>query len=412
MLAVLTIINIINVVDRTLISVLVPDIKRDLQLTDTQIGLLTGLSFAVFYVLFGLFLGWLAERINRTRLISLALTVWSGMTFLSGAAGSFFQILLCRFGVATGEAGGSPPSYGMIADAFPQRWRPTAMSIFTSAATIGAFVGLTAGGWIAQIWGWRMAFYVTGAAGLLFVPLILFTVADPKRGATDAQVAEPVSLPYLVALKRLLGTRSFRRLMFAGTMSAFAGYGLMLWLPSFLARSYGLSPGETGSVLGIASITTGLFGTYAAGEIARRLGERNLGWWAYTPALGFLTAVPALIAGIWFNNMWISIAAIFFCKIGMNSYVGPLWAATSTVAPIGTRSIASSVMLFGQILLGLGLGPLLIGVMSDSIEAAYGQEALRYSLMIPVVAYLIGAFAYYMAGRTLEQDIAAANSAR
>ena len=403
MLAVLTVINICNVIDRTLIGILVPDIKAELQLSDFQIGLLTGPAFAIFYAIMGLPLGWLSERVSRTRLIAVALLVWSAMTGLSGLATSFGYLLLFRILVAFGEAGGSPPSYAMISDAYAPRYRTIAMGVFTGAAGVGGFVGLFGGGWINEFWGWRATYIIAGLFGLLFVPLILFTVRDPVSGAAD-NALRPAPLPMREILGRLAANKTFPNLAAAATLSAFAAFTFLIWLPSFLHRSYGLGSGDVGTILGTVKVVGGLAGTMGGAEIARRLGSRDLRWWLWVPAIGFLTGAPAAMAGLFATELWLSTAFIFITFMTMSTFTGVLFAALGTITSPGMRGVASSSLLFIQMTLGLGLGPVLTGFVSDYLTTRYGQEGLRYALFVPAIALIWGSAHYFLAARTIRLD--------
>lgn len=408
MLAVLTVINICNALDRTLISILLPDVKAELALTDWELGMVTGPAFAIFYSLMGLQLGWLAERVNRTRMIAIALTTWSAMTALTGAARSFLHLMILRVAVAIGEAGGSPPSYAMITDAFPLKSRSTAMAVFTSAGALGGFFGLLLGGWINEFWGWRITFYAAGAGGMVLVPLILFTVKDPGRGQADG-LAKPASpIPMLEAMPYLFRARTFRHLVLAGAMSAFASYAFAIWQPSFMHRSYGMSSGEIGTVLAIVNLVGGLTGTMVGGELARRLGERDLRWWLWIPAIGFLGSVPLNLWVILTHNLDLTIALLVLAHLGVGTYTGTLWASANSIAPSGMRSITSSSLLFVQITLGLGLGPLLTGWASDWMTGRFGDEGLRYAMIVPILATVVGGTHYLLASRTLRSDAQAA----
>lgn len=408
MLAVLTAINVCNVIDRTLISILLPSIKADLHLTDVQIGLVAGPAFAIFYATMALPMGWMAERTVRKRLIGGALLFWSTMTGLSGLAMSFVQLMLLRVAVAVGEAGGTPPSYSMISDAFPVRSRALAMAVFTSAGGLGGFFGLTLGGWSNQLWGWRVSFAAAAIIGLFLVPIILFTVKEPGRGQSDelSIVFKPVSIDQ--ALLNLLANRTFPQLTIAAALSAFSTYSLLIWQPSFISRSYGLSSGEIGTVLGIVSLVGSLSGSLLGGEFARRRGERDLRWWLWTPAIGFLLAAPVLLVGLFVHNLYVTLGCFLIGAFLMSSFTGPLFATVNTIVPAGMRAMSSSTLLFFQIILGLGLGPFITGWVSDVVTERMGTEGLRYALIVPAVALVWAAVHYLLAARTLRHDAAAA----
>lgn len=404
MLIVLTAINVCNVVDRTLISILLPSIKKDLVLTDLQIGLIAGPAFAVFYAFMALPMGWLAERTVRKRLIGGALLLWSAMTGLSGLARNFGQLMMVRVAVAIGEAGGSPPSYSMISDAFPVRNRALAMAVFTSAGGLGGFLGLTFGGWSNQYWGWRASFGVAAVVGLLLTPLVIFSVREPTRGLSDESSDRFAAVSAREALQKLCANRTFPQLTAAAALSAFASYSLAIWQPSFISRSYHLTSGQVGTVLGLVSLVGGLMGSLTGGEFARRAGLNDLRWWLWTPAIGFMVAAPMLLVGLFVHNLYVTLGCFLVGAFLMFSFTGPLFAAVNTIVPAGMRGMSSSTLLFCQIILGLGLGPLITGWVSDLATRSLGAEGLRYALIVPVLALLWGAIHYLLASRTLRED--------
>ena len=405
MLAVLTAVNVCNALDRALVSVLLPAIQREFDLSDSQLGLLTGPSFALFYATFGLALGWLAERVVRTRLIAIAVLVWSLMTAAAGLAQSFVVLMALRVGVAVGEAGGSPPSYGMISDAFAPANRTSAMAVFTSAGALGGFLALFVGGWINEFYGWRTTFVAAGVIGAVLCPLVLFAIQDPPRGHSDPHLPVLSSPSLGNALKCLAKSVTFRHLVLGGTLAAFVAYSFAIWLPSFLSRSFDMTSGEIGTLLGSINLVAGLGGTFAGGELARRRGAQNLSWWLWTPTLGFLLAAPATVVAILSQNLPICLAALAVSQFGLFFYMGPLWASVGMIAPPGMRSIASSALLFVQMILGLGLGPLLTGIVSDAATRSLGTEGLRFALLLPTAAMIWAALHFSLAARAIRTEV-------
>ena len=407
LLLILSAINVFNTLDRHLIAILLPSIKDDLQISDSQIGLMTGPAFAVFYAVLALPLGILAERVNRSSMVAVAISVWSFMTVVSGLATSFLHLVVARVGVAMGEAGGSPPSYGMISDAFAQKWRPTAMAVFTAAASLGGALALFGGGWMSETWGWRSAFLVAGASSFAFAPIIFFFVKDPQRGFSD-HATQTNAIPVREAFRLLRANRTFRQLAIAGTLSAFCVYALTIWLPSFLARSYGLGPAAAGGYLGAITLVGALGGTFAGGELARLAGTRSVVWWSVVPALGFLVGAPILLLGIFADNLPTTLTCLMVGTFLVHLFPGPLFAIVTSIVPAGMRSVASSTLLFSQIAFGLGLGPLLTGSISDLSAEKFGAEGLRYALVAPLVIGAWSGLHYLLSGRTLRDDTAAA----
>ncbi|MDB5448192.1 MAG: transporter [Phenylobacterium sp.] len=403
MLAVLTVINVCNQLDRTLISILLPGIKRDLALSDSQIGLATGPAFAFCFALTSLPLAWLSERVNRTRLIGAALFFWSVATGLCGAVTSFWQLMFVRIAVASGEAGGSPPSYAMVADAFPLSRRPTVMAVFAAAGALGAFISLLLGGWINQFWGWRVTFIAAAALGAVLLPLILFTVRDPERGGSDPG-ASTAAVSAGEALRRLRRSPTFFFLAIAATLTTFGGYAMNIWMPSFISRSYGLTSGQIGSLLSLSALVGGVGGGIAWAELARRMGRRDLRWWMWIPAIASALAAPCLITAITVHNLTLTIGFQMLASLGLTAYAGSLYATVSAVVSPRMRGVASSSILFFQIAVGLGLGPLITGAASDLLTHKFAREGLRYAMLIPATSVALSAPFYWLAGRHIRQD--------
>ena len=289
-LAVLTTVYIFNFIDRQILVILQESIKAELGLMDWQLGLLSGISFALFYVTLGIPIARMADTGNRRNIIALAIAAWSVMTALSGAAQNFVQLLLARIGVAVGEAGGSPPAHSMISDIFPPERRATALSIYSMGISFGVLIGFVVGGWVNDWFGWRWVFVVIGVPGILWALVVRFTLQEPARGIAGTAAEAP---PLRQVIAFMWSRRSFRHLSLAAGLHAFVAYGVGQWIASHFIRTYGLtSTGEIASWLGIIVGTTGAAGTFLGGYICDRVGVTDKRWYLWIPAAATVAAVP------------------------------------------------------------------------------------------------------------------------
>lgn len=402
-LGLLMVVYVINFVDRQVLSILMEPIRKDLGLSDTQLGLLSGLGFALFYAAAGLPIARLADKVSRRNIIAGSLAVWSGMTALCGLVTSFPQLLLGRIGVAVGEAGAGPASHALIADLFPHGKRATALAVFSTGVPIGILIGLFAGGWLNDTFDWRTAFVVVGLPGILVSAVVMLTLREPPRSADHAGEAEG---SWLDALKALLKIRAFNYLVLGSALHAYTSYGALQWNPAFMIRIHGMSTAEAGLALGLISGLTGIFGTLGGGWIADRLGRRDIRWYAWTPAVLMAIRVPFYLSAYLADDGATAIACLIIPGLLGNSFTGPVYATIQTLAPPRTRAFASACMLFVISLIGFGLGPLLIGVSSDVLTPSFGQDALAYALCLAVVGDLISVGFFLLAARNLTPEVA------
>ncbi|MNZ74921.1 Hexuronate transporter [compost metagenome] len=423
-LGVLTIIYVFNYIDRQLMAILIEPVKAEFGISDTQVGLLSGLTFAVFYTLFGFPLGRLSDRIGRKPVIALACIAWSAMTMLCGLAGSFLFLVLARIGVAIGEAGGTAPSMAMVSDLYPPQRRSTALSVLMLGSSLGAVFGLGLGGWIAQNYGWRTAFVVIGAPGIFLGLLLWATVRAPKPAAPTASVAQARE-SWLQTLGILLATPAFGLLVMTGSVAAIAGYAIGTWAPSFLIRSHGLSIKEAGLLLGVVGGSCSAIGTLTCGWFTDRMARRDCGWQIGVPLLGTLLSIPFGLAyflwpqGIAFSAFGIGVPTAFLFSIPFSFFgtwwVSPCLGAISHLFPAARLAQATAIFMMGMGLLGVGLGPLVTGMLSDYFTPIAGSEALRYSLAasmsLLVLAALFLAIALPRYRRQLAGQVSPGNAA-
>jgi len=367
-------------VDRQILNILLEDIKQELLLTDSQLGLLAGFAFVLVYVVMGVPAAYIADRTNRVRLLSIALTFWSIMTVFCGTAQNYFQILMARMGVGMGESASVPTMHSMIADRYPPKYRATALSINSSGFFIGVFLGFAGGGWVADQFGWRMAFIAVGLPGILAAVLIWIFLKDPPQLKVEGQ-AEDVEIGFVESLTYLWKIRAFRWYVPGISLKTIAYAGLLTWMPVFLIREYGMSKTEIGAIMGLVTGIGGLGATIVTGIIADRLGERDRRWNLGLVALFFLVSAP-LVAGAFlihapFWNIVLYASAILL----LSGVTSPVISATQQIAPPRLKAMVSAMTFLVFNVIGYGLGPLLIGMASDWLTPEYGEAtALRIVL--------------------------------
>ncbi len=392
-------------IDRSIINILIEPIKNEFHVSDTAMGFLTGFAFAVFYATLGIPVARWADRSNRRNIISLAVAIWSAMTAISGLAQNFWQLALARIGVGIGEAGSSPPSHSMIADMYPIEQRTSALAIYSWGIHIGIMLGAVLGGWIAQTWGWRYAFFAVGLPGLLLAVLVRFTVKEPPRGATGGAATKTETIPLAEVFAHLWRVKSLRHTIIGCTLVAFVGYGVASWGAPFLMRSHGLTIAEVGVILGPIAGFMGIIGAIASGKAADRLSMRDARWTPWIVFVCKMAAIPFIIGFYLTADFWI---AIWFMPLTVAlgaTYQGSTFAMVQTLSPVRMRAQASAVLLFVINLIGLGLGPSAIGITSDLLAPYYGEESLRYALFGVSMLGIWGAVHYYWAGKSYREDL-------
>lgn len=409
-LAALTLVYSFNFIDRQLLSILQEPIKNDLSLSDSQLGLLTGFSFALFYVVAGIPLGRMADKGNRRNLISWALATWSGMTALCGLAQNFWQLLLARIGVGVGEAGCSPPAHSMISDIFPLERRATALSIYSTGINIGILFGFLLGGWLNEFFGWRVAFMVVGLPGILLAVIVRFTVAEPIRGFSEPVrklvTDEAIAFPLSQVVSLLWSRRSFRHLAMGASLTAFCGYGITSWIAPFILRMHDMNTGELGSWLAMTSVF-GALGTLGSGLLVDRLGRSDKRWYMWVPAISTLILGPSFALCIVVDNVYQTLLINIIPTLVSTVYVGSCIAMVHALVNIRMRAVSSAIFFLILNIIGLGLGPLSIGVLSDFLEPSLGVESLRYAMLIiiPMVTAW-AALHFFRAAKYLQKDLA------
>jgi predicted MFS family arabinose efflux permease len=409
-LGTLVVIYTFNFIDRQILSILLEPIKLDLGLSDTQLGMLTGFAFALFYATLGIPIARWADRGNRRNLIAVALTVWSAMTALSGLAQNFWQLLIARVGVGVGEAGCSPPAHSMIADYYPATHRATALGIYSLGIPFGILFGFIAGGWINEFFGWRAAFFVVGAPGILLAVVVRYTMREPRRGMAEGLSASPEQPGILETFSHLWRMPSFRHLAFGGALTAFVGYGLVSWIPSYLIRSHGMQTGEVGTYLGLILGIPGGLGIVLGGYLADRFGSRDTRWYLWIATVALLAAMPFSVGVYLAASPYAAMAFLILPVFLGNFYQATTFSQTQGLAGLRMRSVAAAVLLFIINIIGLGLGPQAVGIISDALQPTFAQESLRYALLICAFVNIWAALHFYLAGKHLAADLASAQT--
>jgi predicted MFS family arabinose efflux permease len=422
LLLVLLTILAFNYVDRLALGLVLQDIKMDLRLSDTQLGLLTGIAFALFYSLMGIPLARWADRGNRVQIISLTAAVWSVAVALSGIATSFIQLLLIRVGVAVGEAGCMPPAHSLIAHTFTRAERPRAVARYMLGVPLSVVIGYFLAGWINELYGWRAMFVILGLPGLALALLARLTLREPRDlesrpvpGRSDGRSdpaekitslrSAPPALAHVCAT--LWANASFRHLVFCFSVMSFFGFGIQQWQPAFFVRSYGLKTSELGTWLALIYGVGGILGTYWGGEWASRRATGNERLQLQVMAvmcccLGVISAFVYLA-----SNLYIALGLMALAATGGAITAGPMFASIQTLVPENMRAVSIALIYLSANLVGMGLGPLAAGALSDVFRPLFGEESLRYSLLSLCPGYLWGGWHLWRASATVAKDLAA-----
>jgi MFS family permease len=402
---------VMNSLDRAILGILLPPIQEEFGLSYTQLGLLGGLAFALFYATMGIPIASLADRTSRKWVLTASIAVWSGMTALCGAASSFAMLLTFRIGTAVGEAGGSPPSHSLIADYFPLSRRGTALSIYALGVSVGAMIGLSLGGWGNDWWGWRTAFVVAGVPGLFIALLVAFTVREPQRGLSDGVAIQAAKGNPFAAVGYLWKRAAFRNMALAAALHAFVWYGAGTFNSVFLVNTHGLTTSQVGTWLsGFALL--GALGTFLGGILSDQLATRykDARYYMWVPGAAAIAGIPFQIIGYMAGTVPIAMFGFAMSVFFASFFFGPSFAMAQGLASPSRRAVAASVLLFIQTMIGLGLGPLFAGWIADRLIPSLGDEALRYALVFVALINLWSGLHYWLASRTVRRDIEQARS--
>lgn len=404
----LFVLNTLSFVDRQIFSILAPPIKAELGLSDTELGLIGGTAFALFYTALGIPVARLAERVNRVAVMAVALGLWSVFTALTGQVGGFWQLFWCRLGVGVGEAGGGAPAHSLITDHFPSAQRGQALAAHSFGVPVGAALAFLCGGYLVTQVGWRAAFLVCGVAGLLFAPVLALTVRERPRGALDAGPQAGYragTVPGLADVLRLLAGRpAYWLLALGAAVASMMSYGLAFWLPSFLVRTFHVPLGEALWMLGLVILFAGVGGCWMGGLMGDRLGRVRRSRYATVPAASLALTVPFYAIALGVDSAPMAVAACILPQAFAHAWFGPVFATVQQLVPPSMRTTAAALFIFILNLIGLGGGPLLLGALSDMLTPQFGADALRYSILASLPFYLLAALLLFLAGRRLDRD--------
>ncbi len=427
MLALLIIVYALNFLDRQIIGILAIPIQKEMGISDSQLGLMRGASFAIFYATLGVPIAWLADRMNRVWIITIALFLWSLMTAICGLAQNFWQMFFARLGVGIGEAGGVAPSYSIVSDYYPKHQRARAMAVYSFGIPVGSAIGVVFGGIIATLFDWRVAFFAVGLVGVVFAPVFFLLMREPKRGRYDPPPADASAPPPRASLWEVFGVLvkkpSFFLMSFGAASSSMLGYGLFAWLPAFLVRSYGdelpgafaflpraIIPANAGPLLyaslffGVITLVGGILGIWFGGAATDRFARKSVRAHALVPAIAFIIATPLLALGVLTNNLWLAFVIFVFQAALSLAWLGPVVSAFQMMTPVHMRATTTAIFLLINNLIGIGLGDFLLGVISDSYSARFGGESLRYALLTGTLAYVLAAIFFVLASFRIRKD--------
>lgn len=413
-LLILTAIGTINFVDRQILSVLAEPIRKELHLSDTQLGLLTGLSFALFYGVVGVPAAMLADRTNRVRLVAAACTIWSLFTGACGFATNFWHLALARFGVGIGEAGGTAPSLSILADYYPPHQRPAIIGLFTVNGPLGVFVGASFGGWAAAEFGWRGAFFGVAVIGVVAALVLVLAVKEPVRGQLDPAPVDPEGprAGLMDTVRLFLSRPTLGLLLIASGLAAFISNGMLSWIPAYLMRVHDMPLTEVARWFGpAAGICMGL-GIWGGGAVVNWAARRSLKAYAVVPGLAMLICAPTLAVAAMANSWQTSLALMIVPMICCTSFVAPALALVQNLAPVSARATATALLLLSFNIVGLGGGPLAVGMLSDALATGQVADPLRLALIGLAPVGLISALVYFAVSRVVTRDTAAILEAR
>lgn len=410
----LTLISSFNYLDRSVLGLALPSIKQEMLVSDTALGLVSGLAFVLFYSILGIPIAWLADRWSRRNIIAIGFAFWSAMTVLTGFVVNIWQLGLARFLMGAGEACGLAPSNSMISDLFRRERRALALAFFGTASSIAFIIFFPIAGWIVEIWGWRTMFMAAGLPGVALALIFFLTVKEPERGGKEAEKEKPATAKagFAETLRFLLGARTYVALLVGATLMGANAFAAGAWGPTFLARVHGLSMGEVASTLGPLRGIASLIGILAGGFIIDRLGRSDERFRLRLPAVACLLVAPAEIMFLLGESSWVWISGYALTSFFTLIHQAPIFAVALSVAKLRMRAVATAVVVFCASLVGQAVGPLLVGVVNDLLEPAYGDHAIRYSMLILAATAALAALSFWYGSMTIEKDYQrAANAA-
>ena len=393
----------LSMCDRMILSILFPDIKAEFGLTDTQLGLLGGISFALFYATMGLPIARLSDQYSRKRIIITSLVVFSLMTAFSGLAAGFISLLILRIGVGIGEAGVNPASHSIIADYFPPQRRASAMAILMLGGSLGMMLGFVGGGFIAEAYNWRIALVSVGVPGLFLAVVMARSLREPARGTYETE-APPPPPPILTTAAAMWANPAMRHLIAGSVVPGLVGYGFTQWLPTFFIRAHDLSQSQTGMLMAVLFGISGAIGALVAGKWFDRLSIRGFQYGMRMLAIVPFFTIPFFIMGLLADNLTTAILLFIIPGFAANYVIGPTIAMIQTLSPVHMRAVSSAIKMLCLNLIGMGIGPLLVGLLSDLLTPRYGEDALAVGLAYFTLVGLWGSLHFWLCGRALAKQ--------
>jgi MFS family permease len=393
----------LSISDRMILSILFPDIKAEFGLSDTQLGLLGGISFALFYATMGLPIARLSDQYSRKLIIIASLVIFSLMTAMSGLAAGFITLLLFRIGVGIGEAGVNPASHSMIADYFPPQRRALAMATLMLGGSFGMMLGFVGGGFVAEAHGWRIALVSVGVPGLLLAVVMARLLREPARGTFELETPPPPP-PILTTAATMWANPAMRHLIAGSIVAGLLSYGLTQWLPTFFIRAHDLSQSQTGMMMAGVFGILGAVGALVAGKWFDRLSIRGFQYGMWMLAVVPFVSMPFFIMGLFAENLTTAMLLFVIPGFAGNCFLGPTIAMVQTLSPVHMRAVSSAIKMLCLNLIGLGLGPLLVGVLSDLLSPRHGEEALNVALAYFTLVGFWGSLHFWLCGRALAKQ--------
>jgi len=411
-LVMLTLVYVVNYLDRNILNQLLPSIKHEFNLSDADLGFLSGTVFAILYATLGVPLAWFADRANRRNVIAVSMMLFAAMTAVSAYAASFVQLVLARIGTGVGEAGTSPSVNSIISDLYEPKERAGALSFYATGLNVGLLLAFFGGGWIEQHFGWRNAFLAAGIPGLVLAFLFIFTVPEPKRGHVE-NIADTAATPsFAQTISFLLSQRSFVFIALGCAMASFGGYAGNAFVPSFFARVFHLAPEMRGFLIGGLFGVVGGIGTYYSGVLADWLGKRDVRWNMWVILVIIFSALPFFPLYFLSNNFYVAVLCSLVPTMNGAAYLAPSYAMIQSLVPLRMRAQAAAILLFTLNIIGFGTGPWLVGLESDLLRPVLGVDSIRWAMLSTAITWLIAAWCFWMASRALPGELARANQPR
>ena len=404
-LTILTLVYLVNFIDRQILSILLQPIKDEFHVSDAALGLLIGPTFAFFYAVLGLPMGMLADRMNRRTLIGLSLVLFSVMTAICALVGQFWQLIVARIWTGVGEAGTGPASQTMIADLYAPAERSRAQAIYATGANLGVLVAFAFGGFVADRFGWRAAFLLAGAPSLVLAIILFATLEDVPRGRSDGIVDEEPAAALSAVVRRLWESKAFRYTALGACSTCFTGYAVFGFFPAFLARSHGMRLSEIGLTVALITGVGGGVATYLSGYFADRMARRDIRWNLYIPAIAAFIPLPFAPICFLSDDVAVALAAAIPILALTAAFIGPVITIVQQLVPLRMRATSVAVLILIDNIVGLGLGPQFVGLVSDSLRPALGSNSLRIALLTAMIGSIVSVIGFLLAARHVRAEL-------